>query len=72
MEENDYLRTKSVLIMTEKHAGCAIDLLHSLQQSQAKVPPELIALAQGLLQAWENKKQDQDLCPYLKTFGYCK
>ncbi|XP_056381711.1 putative ATP-dependent RNA helicase TDRD12 [Hyla sarda] len=71
MEEDDYLRAKSVLLMTEKHASFAIDLLKILQGAEAKVPPELIALAQGLLQAWENQKQDQELCLYLKTFGSC-
>ncbi|XP_071973327.1 putative ATP-dependent RNA helicase TDRD12 isoform X1 [Engystomops pustulosus] len=71
MEEDGYSRAKSILLMTEKHASCAIDLLKSFQQAQSTVPPELVALAQGLLHSWENKKQDEELCPYLKTFGYC-
>ncbi|XP_069822293.1 putative ATP-dependent RNA helicase TDRD12 isoform X2 [Dendropsophus ebraccatus] len=71
MEDDDYSRAKSVLLMTEKNAKYAIDLLKTLQQAQAEVPPELLALVQGLLQAWENKKQDKDLCRSLKTFGYC-
>ncbi|KAM3920639.1 putative ATP-dependent RNA helicase TDRD12 [Leptodactylus fuscus] len=71
IEDDHYSRARSVLLMTNKHASYAIDLLKSLQQAQATVPPELSALAQGLLQAWENKKQDQELCTYLKTFGYC-
>ncbi|XP_075694549.1 putative ATP-dependent RNA helicase TDRD12 [Rhinoderma darwinii] len=71
MEEDDHSRAKSVLLMTEKHASCAIDLLKSLQQAQASVPPELVALAQGLLQALEKNKREQEICPYLKTLGYC-
>ncbi|XP_073515727.1 putative ATP-dependent RNA helicase TDRD12 [Phyllobates terribilis] len=71
MDEDDYSRAKSVLLMTEKHASYAIDLLRSFQQAQAKVPPELVALAQGLSHAQESKKRDQELCPHLKTLGYC-
>ncbi|XP_069594530.1 putative ATP-dependent RNA helicase TDRD12 [Ranitomeya imitator] len=71
MDEDDYSRAKSVLLMTEKHAGYAIDLLQSFQQAQAKVPPELVALAQGLSHAQESKKLDQELCPHLKILGYC-
>ncbi|XP_040264894.1 putative ATP-dependent RNA helicase TDRD12 [Bufo bufo] len=72
MQKDDHLRAKSVILMTEKHASFAIDLLKSMKQAQAEVPPALIAHAQGLLQSWENKKRDQELCPYLKSFGYCK
>ncbi|XP_073416939.1 putative ATP-dependent RNA helicase TDRD12 isoform X2 [Dendrobates tinctorius] len=71
MDDDDYLRAKSVLLMTEKHASYAIDLLQSFQQAQAKVPPELVALAQGLSHAQEIKKRDQKLCPHLKILGYC-
>ncbi|XP_077144788.1 putative ATP-dependent RNA helicase TDRD12 isoform X2 [Ranitomeya variabilis] len=71
VDEDDYSRAKSVLLMTEKHARYAIDLLQSFQQAQAKVPPELVALAQGLSHAQESKKRDQELCPHLKILGYC-
>ncbi|KAG9474881.1 hypothetical protein GDO78_003379 [Eleutherodactylus coqui] len=72
MEEDDRLRAKSILILTEEHDSYGIHLLRSLRQAQADVPPELVALAQGLLEAWKNKKRDQELCLHLKTFGYCK
>ncbi|XP_066438407.1 putative ATP-dependent RNA helicase TDRD12 [Eleutherodactylus coqui] len=71
MEEDDRLRAKSILILTEEHDSYGIHLLRSLRQAQADVPPELVALAQGLLEAWKNKKRDQKLCLHLKTFGYC-
>ncbi|XP_075045293.1 putative ATP-dependent RNA helicase TDRD12 isoform X2 [Mixophyes fleayi] len=71
MGEQDHLRAKSVLLMTEKHARHAVGVLNCLQQTQATIPPELVNLTQGILQAREDMKSDQDLCPYLKTFGYC-
>ncbi|CAN2389379.1 Tudor domain [Pristimantis euphronides] len=71
MEEDDNLRAKSVLLMTNKHASFGINVLKSLQQAQATIPPELDALAQGLLQVCENKKQNKALCSHLKAFGYC-
>ncbi|XP_075182234.1 putative ATP-dependent RNA helicase TDRD12 [Anomaloglossus baeobatrachus] len=70
-DEDNYSRAKSILLMTEKHVSYAIDLLKIFQQAQAKIPPELVALARGLSYAHEHKKQEQELCPHLKTFGYC-
>ncbi|KAM5138134.1 putative ATP-dependent RNA helicase TDRD12 [Mantella aurantiaca] len=70
-QEEDCFRAKSVLLMTEKHIEHAVDVLHSLQQSQAQIPPELIGLTEGILQGREERKSNQELCPHLKRLGYC-
>nr|DBA16790.1 TPA: hypothetical protein GDO54_002329 [Pyxicephalus adspersus] len=70
-QQKDCFRAKSVLLMTEKYARHAVDVLKSLQQSQATIPPELLDLTEGILQAREELKSEEKLCPYLKRLGYC-
>ncbi|XP_063814435.1 putative ATP-dependent RNA helicase TDRD12 isoform X2 [Pseudophryne corroboree] len=71
VDKEDYLRAKSVLLMTEKQACHAVELLNFLQQTQATIPPELLLLTHGISKAMDDIKSQRELCPYLKTLGYC-
>uniref|UniRef100_A0A8C8VTP7 Putative ATP-dependent RNA helicase TDRD12 n=1 Tax=Peromyscus maniculatus bairdii TaxID=230844 RepID=A0A8C8VTP7_PERMB len=65
-------RTKSVLLLTERNASHAVGVLRYLERADAKIPSELYEFTAGVLEAKEDKKARRPLCPYLKTFGFCK
>ncbi|XP_068117606.1 putative ATP-dependent RNA helicase TDRD12 [Hyperolius riggenbachi] len=70
-KEEEYLRPKSVLLMTNKHAQYAVCIRKFLQEAQAKIPTELVALNQEFQDIREKLKSDKELCPRLKCSGYC-
>ncbi|XP_040183719.1 putative ATP-dependent RNA helicase TDRD12 [Rana temporaria] len=70
-QEQDCFRAKSILLMTDKHARHAVDVLNSLKQAQATIPVELVDLTEGILKAKEELKSNEELCPHLKRLGYC-
>ncbi|XP_053305786.1 putative ATP-dependent RNA helicase TDRD12 [Spea bombifrons] len=69
--EQDSLRARSVLIMTEKHARYAVQILQYLRHTGAQIPPELLDVTQGILQADEQTKLSSEICRHVKAFGAC-
>ncbi|XP_030155064.1 putative ATP-dependent RNA helicase TDRD12 [Lynx canadensis] len=65
-------KTKSVLLLTERNACHAVGVLRYLERADAKIPVELYEFTAGVLEAKEDKKAQRPLCPYLKSFGFCK
>ncbi|VFV32584.1 tudor domain-containing protein 12 [Lynx pardinus] len=65
-------KTKSVLLLTERNACHAVGVLRYLERADAKIPVELYEFTAGVLEAKEDKKARRPLCPYLKSFGFCK
>ncbi|XP_066568663.1 putative ATP-dependent RNA helicase TDRD12 [Amia ocellicauda] len=63
---------KSVLLLSERNARHATGVLRYFERSEATLPPELKHFAQGVLEAKEEQKSDRPLCPYLKSFGFCR
>ncbi|XP_054444946.1 putative ATP-dependent RNA helicase TDRD12 [Pteronotus mesoamericanus] len=70
--EQGNIKTKSVLLLTEKSACHAVGVLRYLERADAKIPSELYQFTAGVLEAKEEKKARRPLCPYLKAFGFCK
>ncbi|KAF6076416.1 hypothetical protein HJG60_000114 [Phyllostomus discolor] len=66
------MKTRSVLLLTERSAGHAVGVLRYLERADAKIPSELYQFTAGVLEAKEEKKARRPLCPYLKAFGFCK
>ncbi|KAM8945996.1 putative ATP-dependent RNA helicase TDRD12 [Pelodytes ibericus] len=69
--EPDHVRARSVLLMTEKHAHYAENILQYLQRTHAHVPPELHDVTAGILRMEEEMKSGKDICKYIKSFGSC-
>ncbi|KAM9061450.1 putative ATP-dependent RNA helicase TDRD12 isoform 2-T4 [Sarcophilus harrisii] len=65
-------RAKSVLLLTERSACCAVGVLRYLERTDAKIPPELCDFTAGVLEAKEDKKLRRPLCHCLKVSGFCK
>nr|XP_001915639.3 putative ATP-dependent RNA helicase TDRD12 isoform X4 [Equus caballus] len=70
-EQGD-IKTKSVLLLTERNACHAVGVLRYLERAEAKIPLELYEFTAGVLEAKEDEKATRPLCPYLKAFGFCK
>uniref|UniRef100_A0A4X2L097 Putative ATP-dependent RNA helicase TDRD12 n=1 Tax=Vombatus ursinus TaxID=29139 RepID=A0A4X2L097_VOMUR len=65
-------KAKSILLLTERSACCAVGVLRYLERTDAKIPPELCDFTAGVLEAKEDKKLRRPLCHYLKVSGFCK
>ncbi|XP_017522683.3 putative ATP-dependent RNA helicase TDRD12 isoform X2 [Manis javanica] len=65
-------KTKSVLLLTDRNACHAVSILRYLERADATIPSELYEFTAGVLEAKENRKAKQPLCPCLKAFGFCK
>ncbi|XP_072488162.1 putative ATP-dependent RNA helicase TDRD12 isoform X1 [Notamacropus eugenii] len=65
-------KAKSILLLTERSACCAVGVLRYLERTDAKIPPELCDFTAGVLEAKEDKKLRRPLCHYLKISGFCK
>ncbi|XP_039087827.1 putative ATP-dependent RNA helicase TDRD12 [Hyaena hyaena] len=65
-------KAKSVLLLTERNACHAVGVLRYLERADARIPVELYEFTAGVLEAKEDKKARRPLCPYLKSFGFCK
>ncbi|KAK3526224.1 hypothetical protein QTP70_017778, partial [Hemibagrus guttatus] len=63
---------RSVLLMSEQNSRHVSGVLRYLKRTDTPVPPELLHFAQGVQQAKEHLKADQDLCSYLKSLGFCR
>ncbi|XP_013884583.1 putative ATP-dependent RNA helicase TDRD12 isoform X2 [Austrofundulus limnaeus] len=63
---------RSVLLLSEKNASHVVGVLRYLKRTNALLPPELLAFAQGVQVAREDQKMDRPLCSYLKSFGFCR
>ncbi|XP_024858341.1 putative ATP-dependent RNA helicase TDRD12 isoform X2 [Kryptolebias marmoratus] len=62
---------RSVLLPSERNASHIVGVLRYLKRTNALLPPELLAFAQGVHAAREDQKMDRPLCSYLKRFGFC-
>ncbi|CAH2324216.1 ATP-dependent RNA helicase TDRD12 isoform X1 [Pelobates cultripes] len=69
--EADYLKARSVLILTEKQVHYAVYILRYLERTRAQIPPELRDLTQAILQDEEQRKSSRQICQYVKAFGSC-
>uniref|UniRef100_A0A8C8R7R2 RNA helicase n=1 Tax=Pelusios castaneus TaxID=367368 RepID=A0A8C8R7R2_9SAUR len=67
-----YTKAKSILLLTEKNGCHSVGVLHYLEHTEAKIPPELRDFTAGVFEAKEDMKLAQPLCQYLKRFGVCK
>ncbi|XP_007474842.1 putative ATP-dependent RNA helicase TDRD12 isoform X4 [Monodelphis domestica] len=65
-------KAKSILLLTERSACCAVGVLRYLERTDAKIPPELCDFTAGVLEAKEDKKLRRPLCHYFKVSGFCK
>ncbi|XP_064015918.1 putative ATP-dependent RNA helicase TDRD12 [Pogoniulus pusillus] len=68
----EHTKARSVILLTEKSDGHALEILQYLQRAGAEIPPELRDFTAKMLEAEEEKKLSRPLCAYLKTFGICK
>ncbi|XP_068579504.1 putative ATP-dependent RNA helicase TDRD12 [Cebidichthys violaceus] len=64
--------TRSVLLISERNACHVVGVLRYLRRTDALLPSELLAFAQGVHVAREDQKTDRPLCSYLKSFGVCR
>ncbi|KAK9516144.1 hypothetical protein VZT92_024097 [Zoarces viviparus] len=64
--------TRSVLLISERNACHVVGVLRYLRRTNAPLPPELLAFAQGVRVAREDQKTNRPLCSYLKSFGVCR
>uniref|UniRef100_A0A7M4FTB9 Putative ATP-dependent RNA helicase TDRD12 n=1 Tax=Crocodylus porosus TaxID=8502 RepID=A0A7M4FTB9_CROPO len=65
-------KAKSILLLTERNGCHAAGVLHYLEHTDAKIPPELRDFTAGVLKAKEDMKLARPLCHYLKALGVCK
>ncbi|XP_010013688.1 PREDICTED: putative ATP-dependent RNA helicase TDRD12, partial [Nestor notabilis] len=70
--DQERIKTRSVILLTENTDCHALGILRFLQHAEAEIPPELHDFTAKMLEAEEEKKFSRPLCAYLKTFGICK
>lgn len=70
--EGDSQLCRSVLLLSERNTSHVVGVLRYVKRTNALLPPELVAFAQGVHEAREDQKMDRALCSYLKSFGFCR
>ncbi|TSK13375.1 AFG3-like protein 1 [Bagarius yarrelli] len=65
----DNFRNLSYKSKNSRHVS---GVLRYLKRTDTQLPPELLQFAQGVQQAKEHWKTNQDLCSYLKSLGFCR
>uniref|UniRef100_A0A7M4FTB7 Putative ATP-dependent RNA helicase TDRD12 n=1 Tax=Crocodylus porosus TaxID=8502 RepID=A0A7M4FTB7_CROPO len=72
LKDDKFTKAKSILLLTERNGCHAAGVLHYLEHTDAKIPPELRDFTAGVLKAKEDMKLARPLCHYLKALGVCK
>ncbi|XP_019360826.1 PREDICTED: putative ATP-dependent RNA helicase TDRD12 [Gavialis gangeticus] len=72
LKDDKFTKAKSILLLTERNGCHAGGVLHYLEHTDAKIPPELSDFTAGVLKAKEDMKLARPVCHYLKTLGVCK
>ncbi|NXY55410.1 DBP2 helicase, partial [Callaeas wilsoni] len=70
--DQEHMRAKSVILLTENSSCHAPGILHYLKHAEAEIPEELHDLTARVLASEEDEKFSRPLCASLKTLGICR